>query len=65
MKKKWFEERIKELSGIRGYQKPEKHLEALKLDSNENFLINKQFQRDLIDDAKKNFRYKRISTRTN
>ncbi len=53
MKKKWFEERIKKLSTIRGYQKPEKHSGALKLDSNENFVINKQFQLDLIDDAKK------------
>ena len=49
----WFQKKIKELSSLQGYQKPEKQPEALKLDSNENFVINKQFQRDLIDGAKK------------
>ncbi len=53
MKKGWFEKRIRELSGLEGYEKPEKHFGVLKLDSNENFVINKQFQRDLIDGAKK------------
>jgi len=53
MKKDWFQKRIKELTSLQGYQKPEKQPEALKLDSNENFVINKQFQRDLIDGAKK------------
>ena len=53
MKKGWFEAKIRELSGLRGYQKPEKHSGVLKLDSNENLVINKQFQRDLIDNAKK------------
>lgn len=51
--KEWFQKKIKELSNLQGYQKPEKQSEALKLDSNENFVINKQFQRDLIDGAKK------------
>jgi histidinol-phosphate aminotransferase len=54
MKKGWFDAQIRELSGLRGYQKPEKHSGVLKLDSNENFVISKQFQRDLIDGAKKN-----------
>lgn len=53
MKNEWFEKKLKELSNLQGYQKPEKQPEALKLDSNENFVINKQFQRDLIDGAKK------------
>jgi len=53
MKNEWFQKKIKELSSLQGYQKPEKQPEALKLDSNENFVINKQFQRDLIDGAKK------------
>ena len=53
MKKGWFEAKIRELSSLRGYQKPEKHSGVLKLDSNENLVINKQFQRDLIDNAKK------------
>lgn len=53
MKNEWFQKKINELSSLQGYQKPEKQSEALKLDSNENFVINKQFQRDLIDGAKK------------
>ena len=53
MKNEWFQKKIQELSSLQGYQKPEKQSEALKLDSNENFVINKQFQRDLIDGAKK------------
>ncbi len=50
---KWFEKKLKELSKLQGYQKPEEQSETLKLDSNENFVIPKQFQKDLIDDAKK------------
>ena len=53
MTNEWFQKKIQELSSLQGYQKPEKQSEALKLDSNENFVINKQFQRDLIDGAKK------------
>jgi len=49
----WFEKKIKELAKLQGYQKPEKQTEVLKLDSNENFVIPKQFQKDLIDNAKK------------
>jgi len=50
----WFEKKVIELSKLQGYQKPEKQSETLKLDSNENFVISKQFQIDLIDAAKKN-----------
>ncbi len=50
----WFEKKVIELSKLDGYQKPEKQSETLKLDSNENFVISKQFQKDLIDAAKKN-----------
>jgi len=53
MKKDWFQKRVDELSKLRGYQKPELHTGVLKLDSNENLAINKQFQYDLIDSAKK------------
>lgn len=49
----WFEKKVKEISKLKGYQKPEKLSETLKLDSNENFVIPKQFQKDLIDGAKK------------
>ncbi len=53
MKTEWFQKRLQELSRLQGYQKPEKQPETLKLDSNENFVISKQFQRDLIDGTKK------------
>jgi histidinol-phosphate aminotransferase len=53
MKKDWFQKKIKQFSILKGYQKPEKHSDTLKLDSNENFVISKQFQRDLIDSAQK------------
>ncbi len=49
----WFEKKVKELSSLTGYQKPELHKEALKLDSNENFVVPKQFQQDIIKNARK------------
>ncbi len=54
MKKNWFEEKIKKFSSIRGYQKPELIQDSVKLDSNENYMIPKQFQNDLISSARKN-----------
>ncbi len=54
MKKDWLDKKIKEFSSIGGYQKPELYPDALKLDSNENYVISKQFQQDLITNAKKN-----------
>ncbi|MBS3922471.1 MAG: histidinol-phosphate transaminase [Nitrosarchaeum sp.] len=54
MKQEWIGKKIKELSSLSGYQKPEIHHDALKLDSNENYVISKQFQHDLITNAKKN-----------
>ena len=54
MKKNWFEEKIKKLSSIGGYQKPELNQDALKLDSNENYVISKQFQNDILSNARKN-----------
>jgi len=54
MKKNWFDKKIKEFSSIGGYQKPELYPDALKLDSNENYVISKQFHQDLITNAKKN-----------
>jgi histidinol-phosphate aminotransferase len=50
----WFEKKLKELSKLQGYQKPEEQQGTLKLDSNENFVIPKQFQKELIEAAKKN-----------
>ena len=54
MKKDWFEEKTRKFSLIGGYQKPDLNQNALKLDSNENYVIPKQFQNDIISSAKKN-----------
>jgi histidinol-phosphate aminotransferase len=54
MKTGWFEKKVKEFSSLGGYQKPELQQDSLKLDSNENYVIPKQFQSDLISGAKKN-----------
>jgi histidinol-phosphate aminotransferase len=54
MKSGWFEKKVKEFSSIGGYQKPELLQDSLKLDSNENYVIPKQFQSDIISGAKKN-----------
>jgi len=50
---KEFQKKLNELSKLSGYEKPKKISGSLKLDSNENFVIGKQFQSDLIDAAKK------------
>ena len=52
--KNWFEEKTKKLSSLGGYQKPELNQDALKLDSNENYVIPKQYQNDIISSARKN-----------
>ncbi len=54
MSKDWFEEKIKKFSSIGGYQKPELVEDSIKLDSNENYVIPKQFQNDIVSFAKKN-----------
>ncbi len=54
MKKNWFEEKINKFSSIGGYQKPELISDAVKLDSNENYVIPKQFQNDILTSARKN-----------
>ena len=54
MKKNWFEEKIKKFNSIGGYQKPELVQDSVKLDSNENYVISKQFQNDIISSARKN-----------
>ena len=53
MKTGWFEKKVKEISSIGGYKKPELQQDSLKLDSNENYVIPKQFQNDIISGAKK------------
>ena len=54
MTKKQFTTKIDDLAKLQGYQKPEYYSGVLKLDSNENFVINKQLQQDLINAAQKN-----------
>ena len=54
MTKKQFVAKIEELLQLQGYQKPEYHQGVLKLDSNENFVINRQLQQDIITAAQKN-----------
>ena len=54
MKTNWFDQKIKQFSYIRGYQKPELLQDAVKLDSNENYVISKQFQNDILSSARKN-----------
>ncbi len=54
MNKGWFQKKVKEFSSLSGYKKPEQFTGVLKLDSNENFVIPKQFQQDLINNARKN-----------
>ena len=53
MKKNFFLSKVAKLSKLGGYQKPEKHSDVLKLDSNENFVIPKQFQHEIFDEARK------------
>ena len=54
MKKNWLEEKIDKFTFIGGYQKPELIQDSVKLDSNENYVIPKQFQNDIISFARKN-----------
>ena len=54
MKTNWYEKIINDLLSKGGYEKPELQQDSLKLDSNENYVISKQFQGDLISGAKKN-----------
>jgi histidinol-phosphate aminotransferase len=52
--KSWFDKKIDDYTSIGGYKKPELILDAVKLDSNENHVISKQFQNDIITNARKN-----------
>jgi histidinol-phosphate aminotransferase len=54
MKEGWFEEKTKNFFSIGGYQKPELIQDSVKLDSNENYIISKQFQNEIISSARKN-----------
>ena len=52
--KNWFEEKIKQFDSVGGYQKPEIVTDSVKLDSNENYVVSKQFQNDILSVARKN-----------
>ena len=54
MKLGWFQKKIEQLSKLKGYQKPEKFPNALKLDSNENYAIDREFSLDLIKQTEEN-----------
>lgn len=54
MKNLWYEKKLEEFAKLGGYKKPEKFDDVLKLDSNENFVMNKKFQQDVISYAKAN-----------
>lgn len=53
MRRGWFEERVRQHSAAAGYQKPELVRDAVKLDSNENYVIPRQFQQEAISGARK------------
>ena len=48
---KKFEKRLNEIGKLSGYQKPTKVNDVLKLDSNENLAIKKEFQTELLRDC--------------
>ena len=54
MKDSWYTKKFAEYAKLGGYKKPEKYDDTLKLDSNENFVINKKFQQDVLSYAKTN-----------
>lgn len=49
----WFEKKMREYASARGYQKPDPLQDALKLDSNENYVMPRQFQQEIISGARK------------
>ena len=50
---KKFQKKLNDLGKLSGYQKPTKVDDVLKLDSNENLAIKKEFQTELIREAQK------------
>ena len=54
MKNSWYAKKLDEFAKLGGYKKPEKFDDVLKLDSNENFVINKKFQQDVLSYARVN-----------
>lgn len=54
MKKDWFAKELEKYSKLAGYKKPEKHMNVIKLDSNENYAVSDDFLKKMINDAKEN-----------
>ena len=54
MKTGWFENKVEELSKLKGYRKPDRYSNVLKLDSNENYAVKREFTLDLINQTEKN-----------
>ena len=52
--KSWFDKKIEKLTSIGGYKKPDLIPDSMKLDSNENYVLSKQFQNDVVSGARKN-----------
>jgi len=48
LKRDWFEKKVDELAKLNGYKKPDKYSNVLKLDSNENYGIKREYTLDLI-----------------
>ncbi|MDE1861419.1 MAG: histidinol-phosphate transaminase [Thaumarchaeota archaeon] len=53
MKETWFEKKVDKISKLDGYKKPDRHSNAIKLDSNENYAVDPSLFGDLIDEVKK------------
>jgi len=49
LKTGWFKKKVDELSKLKGYKKPDKYSNVIKLDSNENYAVKREFTLDLID----------------
>ena len=54
MKAGWFKKKVEELSKLKGYKKPDKYSNVIKLDSNENYAVKREFTLDLINQTQGN-----------
>ena len=53
MKADWFKKKVDELSKLKGYKKPDKYSNVIKLDSNENYAVKREFTLDLINQTQR------------
>ncbi|MGI0026229.1 MAG: histidinol-phosphate transaminase [Nitrosopumilaceae archaeon] len=54
MKAGWFKKKVDELSKLKGYKKPDKYSNVIKLDSNENYAVKRESTLDLINQTQGN-----------